>query len=137
MFQALHTYLLNCLLPLYLIANQMTLTYRFCHFGVVSDLKCYTNAFFSFLERPHDSTRAIKENGIKPDRPPERPLPPRETEALQPTDDDFGENGLSPYLPSGAAGISRLLPYHQKEEQLGHEKIALEEQIVDRQDLGD
>lgn len=88
-------------------------------------------------ENHHHSTHAIQEIGTKPDHSSERPLPPRETEAYQPVDDDSGEKELSPNLPSGAAEMSRRLSEHQEEEQLGRDKIALEEQIVDRQDLGD
>lgn len=88
-------------------------------------------------DSPHRMTRAIQETGVKPAHSLDGTLPTRKTEALQPVDDDSGEKGLSPDLPSGAAEIPRRLPYHQEEVQLGPEKVALEEQIFDRQDLGD
>ena len=89
------------------------------------------------LESSHRMACAVQETGGKPVHSPVGPLPPRKKEALQPVDDDSGEKGLSPDLPSCAAGISRRLSYNQEEPQLGPEKVALEEQTVDRQDLGD
>lgn len=88
-------------------------------------------------ESSHRMACAVQETGGKPVHSPVGPLPPRKKEAFQPVDDDSGEKGLSPDLPSCAAGISRRLSYNQEEPQLGPEKVALEEQTVDRQDLGD
>ena len=58
-----------------------------------------------------------------------------ENELMQPVEDDAGEKALSLDMPSVAQELTRQLSWHQKENEDGAQKIALNGRVVDQQDL--